>query len=147
MARPGGDEFAILLSDLCAPGDVLDIAAKIVHAFADPFPVGEQELYVTASLGASLYPDDGTDLEALLKNADTAMCRAKDDSGNRFQFYSNDMSVRAMERMALENALRRALKRKQFELFYQPKVDLGSGRIIATWPPLLRPYSAVKLLV
>jgi EAL domain-containing protein (putative c-di-GMP-specific phosphodiesterase class I) len=87
-------------------------------------------LFITASIGATLFPDDGDDMQALLRNADTAMYRAKEKNGNAFQFYSREMSVRALERAELERALRRALERKEFELFYQPKVATGSGRII-----------------
>jgi diguanylate cyclase (GGDEF)-like protein/PAS domain S-box-containing protein len=130
VARHGGDEFIILLTDIQQPQDVSAVALKIFSAFSTPFLISGHELFVSTSIGATLYPDDGDDLQSLLRNADTAMHRAKEEQGNAFQFYSREMSVRALERAKLESALRRALERKEFELFYQPKVDTGSGRII-----------------
>jgi EAL domain-containing protein (putative c-di-GMP-specific phosphodiesterase class I) len=130
VASQGGDEFILLLTGIHKPQDVTAVASKIFHAFAEPFVVQGHELFVTVSIGATLYPEDGDDMAALLRNADTAMYRAKEAHGNAFQFYSRDMSIRAMERAGLENALRRALDRKEFELFYQPKVDINSRRII-----------------
>lgn len=130
VARQGGDEFILLLTDIVKPQDVTAVARKIFQAFSDPIIIRGHELFVTVSIGATLYPTDGEDIQALLRNADIAMYRAKEENGNAFQFYSRDMSIRALERAELESALRRALERKEFELFYQPKVDAASGRII-----------------
>lgn len=130
VARQGGDEFIILLTDIASPQDVLAVAHKIFHAFSTPFMIRGRELFITTSIGATIYPDDGEDMPSLLRNADTAMYLAKEEQGNTFQFYSREMSVRAMERAELEAALRRALDRKEFELFYQPRVTADSGRII-----------------
>ena len=130
VARHGGDEFIILLTDVQQPQDVSVVAHKIFDAFSVPFTVRGHELFITTSIGATIYPDDGDDMLALLRNADTAMYRAKEAHGNAFHFYSREMSERALERAELESALRRALDRDEFELFYQPKVDTGSGRII-----------------
>jgi diguanylate cyclase (GGDEF)-like protein len=130
VARQGGDEFIILLTGIQRPQDVTAVAFKVFHAFSEPFLIRGHELFITVSIGATLFPDDGDDMQALLRNADTAMYRAKEKNGNAFQFYSREMSVRALERAELERALRRALERKEFELFYQPKVATGSGRII-----------------
>lgn len=130
VARQGGDEFIILLTDVQQAQDVSKVAQKIFDAFSTPFQVRGHELFVTTSIGATIYPDDGDDMHALLRNADTAMYRAKEEHGNAFHFYSREMSEHAMERAELESALRRALDRKEFELFYQPKVDTISGRII-----------------
>lgn len=130
VARQGGDEFIILLTDVQDPQDILAVAHKIFDAFSAPFHIRGRELFMTTSIGATLYPDDGDDMQTLLRNADTAMYRAKEEHGNAFQFYSREMSVRAMERAELESALRRALDRKEFELFYQPKVTADNGRII-----------------
>ncbi|WP_151634155.1 EAL domain-containing protein [Noviherbaspirillum aerium] len=130
VARQGGDEFIILLTDIQRPQDVAAVAQKIFDVFEKPFLVKNHELFITTSIGATLYPDDGEDIQTLLRNADTAMYRAKEEQGNAFQFYSAEMSVRALERASLERALRRALERNEFELFYQPKVDVPSGRII-----------------
>lgn len=130
VARQGGDEFIILLTDINRAQDVAAVAFKIFEAFSTPFIVQGHELFVNTSIGATLFPDDGDSMQTLLRNADTAMYRAKEARGNAFQFYSREMSVRAMERAELESALRRAIDRKEFELFYQPKVDIPSGRII-----------------
>jgi diguanylate cyclase (GGDEF)-like protein/PAS domain S-box-containing protein len=130
VARQGGDEFIILLTDVQRPTDVAAVAYKIFDVFSTPFVIQGHELFISTSIGATLYPADGDDMQTLLRNADTAMYRAKEEHGNAFQFYSREMSIRALERAELESALRRALERKEFELFYQPKVDTGSGRII-----------------
>jgi diguanylate cyclase (GGDEF)-like protein/PAS domain S-box-containing protein len=130
VARQGGDEFIILLTDVQRPQDVAAVAQKIFDVFEKPFMVRNHELFMTTSIGATLYPDDGEDIQTLLRNADTAMYRAKEEQGNAFHFYSAEMSVRALERAALERALRRALDKNEFELFYQPKVDVHTGRII-----------------
>lgn len=130
VSRQGGDEFIIVLTDLQKPEDVVVIASKILHAFSSPFIVGSRRLYVTTSIGATLYPNDSTDIETLLKNADIAMYRAKRESGNDFRFYSSEMSVTTKERVELETALRWAVERQEFELFYQPKVALNDGRVV-----------------
>jgi diguanylate cyclase (GGDEF)-like protein/PAS domain S-box-containing protein len=130
VARQGGDEFILLLTDVSSPADAIAVAGKIFESFSAPILVRTQELFVTTSIGITMFPEDGDDIHALLRNADTAMYRAKEERGNAFQFYSREMSIRALERAELESALRRAMERKEFELFYQPKVDLASGRII-----------------
>lgn len=130
VARQGGDEFILLLTDIQRPQDVTAVAQKIFEVFLEPFHIEKHELFITTSIGATLYPGDADDMQTLLRNADTAMYRAKEERGNAFQFYSREMSIRALERAELENSLRRALDRKEFELFYQPKVEASSGRII-----------------
>ncbi|HYD94618.1 MAG TPA: EAL domain-containing protein [Noviherbaspirillum sp.] len=130
VARQGGDEFIILLTNLQRPQDVTGVVHKIFDIFTEPFIIRGHELFVSTSVGATIYPDDGEDMQSLLRNADIAMYRAKEERGNAFQFYSREMSVRALERAELESALRRALDRKEFELFYQPKVEAMSGKII-----------------
>ena len=130
VARQGGDEFIILLTDIQRPQDVTVVTWKIFEAFQAPFLIRGHELFVSTSIGATIFPDDGEDIQSLLRNADLAMYRAKEERGNTFQFYSREMSVRALERAELESALRRALDRKDFELFYQPKVEATNSRII-----------------
>ena len=130
VARQGGDEFIILLTGIRRPEDVSAVALKIVEAFSTPFLIRGRELFITTSIGATLFPEDGEDMQTLLRNADTAMYRAKEAQGNGFQFYSHEMSIRALERAELESALRHALERKEFELFYQPRVDATSNCII-----------------
>lgn len=130
VARLGGDEFAILLDDLTSIDDATPLARKILDALAPATTLDGRELFVTASIGISLYPADGKDSHALLKNADTAMYRAKELGKNNYQFYSTDMSARAFERRTVENSLQHALEREQFLLFYQPQVDMRSGMIV-----------------
>lgn len=130
VARQGGDEFIILLTDLKAPDDATDVAAKLLDTFSTPFIIGGRMLHVTASIGASIFPDDAPDASILLSNADMAMYRAKDEGGNSFQFYSREMTHKTMERVDIGNALSRALERHEFELFYQPKIDIKSGEMV-----------------
>ena len=137
LARLGGDEFVILLTGDLKEDGISAAAAKILTIISEPFMLGRQELYLTASVGIALYPLDGDDATALLKHADLAMYRAKEMDRNNFQFFSSDMNVKVMERMVLENALRRALERKEFELLYQAQVD-SSLRTIVGFEALLR---------
>lgn len=130
IARFGGDEFAILLEDISSEDDTSPIAKKVLEALSEPITINEHELFETVSIGISLYPADGNDATVLLKNADTAMYRAKDMGRNNYQFYSADMSSRTLERLKLETSLRRALEREEFILHYQPQLDLQTGRVI-----------------
>jgi diguanylate cyclase (GGDEF)-like protein len=129
LARESGDEFMILLNDLQQPQDAVMQVEHIMEAFALPFQIDNRLLYLSPSLGASLYPQDGTDIAALLRNADTAMYRVKENGGSGFAFYASDMGTRAVERAQMELALRGAIERDEFELYYQPKMDLVSGRM------------------
>jgi len=129
VARLGGDEFAIILNDVAHKHDVTPICNVILTQLAQPFDIGKHELFVTSSIGIALSPGNGSDTQTLLKKADAAMYRAKAAGKNNAQFYSNADESRASERLALENALRRALKREEFRLHYQPQVDLKSGKV------------------
>ncbi len=124
VARFGGDEFVILLDDVANENDIRGITLKILDALAQPFDISGHALYITASIGISMYPDDGEDATALLKNADIAMYRAKELGKNTYQFYSADMSARAFERLTLESSLRRALEGSELRIYYQPVFDL-----------------------
>lgn len=130
VARLGGDEFVIVMLDIARAEDVAQVAKKIIHAVSRPLTVAGQEMVVTASIGISLYPKDGEHEENLLKNADVAMYRVKEQGRNNFQFYAEEMNARAMERLTLETGLRAGLERGEFVLHYQPKVNLTSGQVV-----------------
>jgi len=130
VARFGGDEFVILLDDVGSDKDIGAVAQKVLDTLAPPFDIDGQSLYITASIGVSLYPNDGEDSTTLLKNADIAMYRAKELGKNTYQFYSADMSARAFERLTLESSLRHAIERNEFRLHYQPQIDSASGAIL-----------------
>jgi diguanylate cyclase (GGDEF)-like protein/PAS domain S-box-containing protein len=130
VARLGGDEFTILIEQLNDSMAASSLAEKILEAFWSPLRIVEQDLSITASIGISLYPTDGEDTETLLRNADAAMYRAKYEGRNAFRFYSSDMTERALARVAMESALRVALREGQFILHFQPQVDLQSGQLV-----------------
>lgn len=129
VARMGGDEFTIILPDVGHVNEVSMVADRIMTVFSEPFRVEDRDLYISASIGITLYPLDDCDLEGLLKDADTAMYHAKDAGRNRYQFYSTQMTAQAMDRLQIEHGLRRALAEDEFEIHYQPKVNLHSGAI------------------
>ena len=130
VSRQGGDEFAILLRHCAGVGRVAAIAQRLIDAITKPFHVGEHELLVTASIGISVYPQDGADIGTLLRNADTAMYQAKNTERGSFQFFTQEMNARVFERMAMETSLRRALQGRELRLHYQPQVDATTGRIV-----------------
>jgi diguanylate cyclase len=129
VARTGGDEFLLLITNIRESADAAVIAAKIVAELDQSVSISETEVHTTASVGISVYPKDGTDSESLVAHADEAMYFAKQSGRNGFQFFSADMSVFSRERLDLESDLRRALPLKQFEVHYQPKIDIVSGRM------------------
>jgi len=129
VGRFGGDEFGFILSDLRHLEDTRAVAEKIMGAFREPFMLGSSEVYVSASIGISVFPVDSDEEGTLMKNADAAMYRAKEMGRNNFQFYTAEMNARALQRLEMENSLRRALERREFRFHYQPKVDLVTGRI------------------
>jgi len=129
VGRLGGDEFAIVLSTLASAQDATLVAQKIMAAFREPFRLEVSDVYVTASVGITLYPNDSTDQDVLIKNADTAMYRAKEIGRDNYQFYTPEMNTRAIEHLGMENSLRRALERDEFLLHYQPKVSVMDGDI------------------
>jgi diguanylate cyclase (GGDEF)-like protein/PAS domain S-box-containing protein len=129
VARLGGDEFVVLLEELSDPMYVTAVAQKLLGAIAHPVVLAGHEYHVTASLGASTYPDDSADAQALLKNADIAMYRAKESGRNTFQFYSAQLNLHTVERLTFESGLRRALERDELVLHFQPQVEMRTGRI------------------
>jgi diguanylate cyclase (GGDEF)-like protein/PAS domain S-box-containing protein len=129
VARVGGDEFGVLLADMASPQDASIVGEKILDALALPFEVEGHEVFLTASAGIAAFPGDGLDGATLIRNADAAMSRAKERGRNNYQFYTAEMNARAMEKLLLQNDLRRALERNEFLLHYQPKASLASGRI------------------
>jgi diguanylate cyclase (GGDEF)-like protein/PAS domain S-box-containing protein len=131
VSRQGGDEFVILLSEVAHAGDAAICAEKILFELQKPHHIDGHELHASASIGIVTYPDDGLDLETLLKNADFAMYQAKDGGRNNYQFFKANLNVLAVDRRFLEMGMRRALQQGQFFLEYQPKVDLATGAITA----------------
>ena len=129
VARLGGDEFVVLIQEVTDSKQVEAVARKILAALIKPMFIREQECRVTASIGICMYPADAQDEQSLMKNADIAMYRAKEEGKNTYQFYSKEMNIHSFERMALETSLRRGLERKEFFLHYQAKLDLKTGRI------------------
>jgi diguanylate cyclase (GGDEF)-like protein/PAS domain S-box-containing protein len=130
VARVGGDEFTVLFPDISHADDASRMAEKILQSFGQPFLVDDQELFVTASIGFAVYPHDGTDPDTLLRNADSAMYRAKEMGRNNSQPCTPGMNARALERMTLEKGLRRALDRGEFIMHYQPLVRLDGDAIV-----------------
>jgi len=137
LSRFGGDEFTLLVSKIDQPEDAYKIARKILDMFREPFIVAGRELSVTTSIGVSVHPEDGLDAEALVKNSDAAMYRAKQRGRDNYQMYTPALNAKALERLELENRLRRALEHEELELFYQPIVD-GATRKLAGVEALLR---------
>ena len=130
VCRQGGDEFVIMLPELDSVDDLATIAGKLLESVAGAYQVGGQDIEVTTSIGISVFPEDGSDGSALLQHADTAMYHAKEKGRNNYQFFTSEMNRRALERVTIERRLRRALERDEFQLYYQPQVDLVSGDIV-----------------
>ncbi len=130
IARQGGDEFVVLLVDIEGSSAAGIVAEKIISLLAAPFDLSGNEIHIGASIGITLFPEDGVDVETLFRNADLAMYRAKDAGRNNAQFFERAMTTAALERRTLEDDLRNATARREFELHYQPIIDLPSGQII-----------------
>ena len=130
VARLGADGFAILAVDMNRPDDVLGIARNLQACLSEPYLINGQEIHMTASIGASIFPRDGEDSESLLRNAEAAMHRAKIHGRDGFEYYISDMTREAEDRMEVENALRHALTNNGLQLHYQPQIDLQTGKVI-----------------
>ncbi len=129
VARIGGDEFFFIVTEIYKPQHVLMFVQKIRQLLEQPFIVRKQEIYITASIGISMYPLDGTDMDFLVKNAETAMYRAKNYSRNTYQLYTPAMNAKAFEQLTLENSLRKAIQKGEIVVFYQPRVNVLTGKI------------------
>ncbi|WP_227869183.1 putative bifunctional diguanylate cyclase/phosphodiesterase [Nitrosospira lacus] len=130
IGRQGGDEFVVLLSNIMHAEDAALIAQNMLTALAAPHLIDHHELFVSVSIGISIYPDDGQEAETLLKSADSAMYHAKEGGRNNYKFFEPEMSVRAVHRQSIEVSLRLALEHQEFVLYYQPKINVHSNRII-----------------
>ena len=130
VARLGGDEFMVMMDSVRDVEDASRVAKKIVTSLQNEFVIKGKDIFIGASVGISVFPGDGVDVEALIKAADIAMYKVKSEGKNNYRFYSSDLSENAIERFNMESHLRRALERNQFEVYYQPQVSLKTGRII-----------------
>ena len=129
VSRVGGDEFIVLAPDLTQAQDAAKTAHRLLREISEPYDLSGYEVFMTASAGIALYPDDGTDVDDLLKNADTALGHAKNEGKNNYQFYSRSMNSSVLELLTLENDLHRALTRNELVLYYQPKVDAATSMV------------------
>ena len=129
VARIGGDEFMIVLPEIQGQNDLQVLATKINGHISEPFSIEGKDLFVSGSIGLTLFPDDGANTEVLLANADTAMYRAKAEGKNTYRFFTQDMQQHALARLRLESGLRRALREGEFVLYYQPVIDLATGAL------------------
>ena len=130
VARFEGEEFALLLTQIESTDDLVETGRIIDEALKPSFLLVEHEVYLTASIGISLFPYDGDDGATVLQNAGAALYRAKTQGGNNYQFYTADMNARALKRLAMETSLRRAIENDEFVLYYQPQIDFGSGKVV-----------------
>ena len=130
VARLRGDTFCCLLTDLAQDHDAHLVISRLLESFATSYEVGEHELFITAKVGISVYPVDGTDPDDLVLKAETAMNRSKDLADNAYQFYAPEMNANSVERLKLETELRKALSRDEFVVYYQPKIETATGRVV-----------------
>jgi predicted signal transduction protein with EAL and GGDEF domain len=130
LARIGGDEFTFIIPDIADKNLTTGIAERILHLFKEPFQIADREMFISTSIGIAFYPDDGHDVESLLKNADTAMYKAKEVGKNTFRYYSADMNKEAKARINIENKMRYAIKNNEFQLYYQPQYNIDDGALI-----------------
>jgi diguanylate cyclase (GGDEF)-like protein len=130
IARLGGDEFAVILSEVRHVDDGARVASKLLAVLSEPFDINSQELFITTSIGISLYPLDGTDLDSIVKSAEIAMYRAKREGKNNYQFYNLSMEASALQRLSLESSLRKAIDQNKLALYYQPQIETATGKIV-----------------
>lgn len=130
IARVGGDEFVVALSDVPNTETIAAVAQKLLHAIGRPYHIDGQEIHITPSMGVSVFPKDGDDIVTLLKNADRAMYRVKESGRNSFEFFTAELNAFAVDKLTIETGLRLALLRNEFELHFQSQIDLSSGEIV-----------------
>ena len=131
IARLGGDEFTVVLSDVSDPRDIEIVAGRIITSLSEPIALQSHNPVVTPSIGIALYPQDGTDADSLVRNADTAMYAAKSDGRSCYRFYNEEMNSRSVEQLKLEEDLREAMQQDQLELRYQPQIDARTGAVVS----------------
>ena len=131
VSRQGGDEYVIMLPNLDDLGDIMQVVNKLIESIANPYELEGHIVHVTTSVGVSVYPQDGADIETLIRNADTAMYQAKDAGRNGYRFFTQEMNHTIARRVGLENKLRGAINRNELLIHYQPQVDLLSGQVVA----------------
>src|SRR5256712_4504302 len=146
VARLGGDEFIVTITDIARGEDAAKIAHRVLDSLNEPFKLEEHEVVATGSIGISLFPHDGADVETLLKNADSATYHAKDAGRGTYQFYSKSMNAAAFQRLALENSLRKALERGGVMLYFQPQVDVSSRTIFGAEALIRRKHPDLGML-
>ncbi len=129
VARIGGDEFTLLLEHIDSPTDIAHIAEKVIDVISSPFQVGTHQVTVGCSIGIAIYPEAGTDINTLQKHADMAMYQAKQHKNSHYHFFTEALNVEAHRQLLLESELRRALRREEFVVYYQPRVDIQTGEI------------------
>lgn len=130
VARLGGDEFVVVLPETGSEG-AGNVATKILTSLSGPYQIESFQLIITPSIGISIFPEDGGDIETLIKNADAALYHAKDSGRNNYQFFTQEMNIAAFERISLENGLRQGIERGEFALFYQPQINARTGAVTA----------------
>lgn len=146
LSRLSGDEFAALITDIDDISDVITVVKKIIEVIRNVFKIDQYELHVTISVGISIFPNDGENYEVLLKNADTAMYCAKNNGRDNFEFFSSAMSTQALERLSLEGSLRKAFENNDLKVFYQPQVQVDTGKIIGMEALLRWPHPEIGMI-